>query len=118
MIIKFSNNKEFEYLKAIETEEYFNGSNRRTLTFEFNPKLVDISELNSIASDEENVKIITLTNKEITNIYEEYILRLKIEIDQKYDTEKITQTDLDDVLILKLGKLTPVEKALREVLKS
>ncbi len=60
MKIKFKNDTELDYLKAIETEEYFNGSSRRTLTFECDTNAISIDELNDILSVEDNLKEITL----------------------------------------------------------
>ena len=54
MNIKFTNGTNFEYLNALETEEYFNGASRRTLTFECEVGVISVDELNTLLSDEKN----------------------------------------------------------------
>ena len=41
-------NTTFEYLEALETEEFFNGSSRRTITVTCNPNVISIDELNAL----------------------------------------------------------------------
>ena len=54
MNITFLNGTNFEYITAVETEEFYNGSGRRTLTFECAADAVGIDFLNSVLSDENN----------------------------------------------------------------
>ena len=119
MKIRLSNGKEFEYLIAFETEEYFNGSSRRTLTFECDKNAVSVDELNSVLSNEDNLKDITLINEETDtfNIYDGYVLKLKCGIENKLITSETpdTQAVYEDRLIFKLGKRTYIEEQLKRL---
>ena len=119
MIIKFNNGTKFEYLNALETEEYFNGSSRRTLTFECDKNAISIDEINRVLSNEDNLKDITLINEEIDtfNIYDGYVLKLKCGIENKLITSETpdTQAVYEDRLIFKLGKRTYIEEQLRKL---
>lgn len=114
MNIKFKNGTSFEYLNALETEEYFNGTNRRTLTFECSPGVVKIDELNAMISDEANTSYIELSNGNVTNIYDGYILKLKCGIENKLIQAETPDTPAvyEDRLIFKLGKRTYLEQML------
>ncbi len=134
MKIKFKNSKEVEYLKAIEREEYYNGSSRRTLTFECDKNAISIDELNSILSVEENLKEITLINEQVpmtipegeellqepqpfSNIYNDYLLKLKCGIENKLLAEETPETKAiyEDRIIFKLGKRTYIEEQLEKL---
>lgn len=69
MNIKFKNGTKFDYIAALETEEYFNGASRRTLTFDCAVGAVSVDELNSLLSDEANTAQIVLTNPEGVPVY-------------------------------------------------
>lgn len=114
MNIKFKNGTSFEYLNALETEEYFNGTNRRTLTFECSPGVVKIDELNAMISDEANTSCIELSNGDVTNIYDGYVLKLKCGIENKLVRAETPDTPAvyEDRLIFKLGKRTYLEQML------
>lgn len=113
------NNKTFNYLDAFETEEYFNGSSRRTLTFECDKNVISIDELNTLLSNEGNLKDITLTNRELStsNVYSDYVLKLKCGIESKLITSETpdTQAVYEDRIIFKLGKRTYIEEQLRKL---
>ena len=81
MNIKFLNGTNFEYLNALETEEFFNGASRRTLAFECAVGAISVDELNTVLSGEGNVQSIELSNGDITNIYDGYVLKCKWKID-------------------------------------
>lgn len=63
MNIKFENGTMVDYLIAVETEEYYNGANRRTLTLECDKNAISVDELNMVLSDENNIKSITLVGE-------------------------------------------------------
>ena len=112
--LKFGNNVEQVYESALETEEYYNGSSRRTLTFEINPEDCNLQELSDLCT-EENCELLTLTNDEenITNFFENYVLKLQVGIESKLiDSE---QNIYVDKVILKLGKRTYIEQKLHEL---
>ena len=44
--------KEFEYLTSLETEEYYNGSSRRTLTVNCPSDAIGLDELNALLTEE------------------------------------------------------------------
>lgn len=133
MKIRFKNGKEIDYINAIETEEYFNGSNRRTLTFECDVNSVSVDELNNTLSSEENVSEITLTSEQIAmllpegeelmqsqplqNIYNGYVLKLKCGIESKLVSTETTETQAvyEDRIIFKLGKRTYIEEQLHKL---
>lgn len=117
MNIKFTNGTSFEYLNAIETEEYFNGASRRTLTFECEVGIIGVDELNTVLSNEENTATITLTNGEVTNIYDGYVLKLKCGIENKIIASETpeAQAVYRDRLIFKLGRRTYIEEQLKRL---
>ena len=119
MNIKFLNGTEFEYIDAVETEEYFNGSNRRTITFECKADAISIDTLNSVLNDEDNTKSITLENAEenVTNIYDGYVLKLKCGVENrevKSETPDMPAVYADR-LVFKLGKRTYIEEQLKKL---
>lgn len=102
------------YNSAVEQEEFYNGSSRRTLTFEMNKDAVSIDALNALCY-EDNVKELKLLNEleGIVNLYEGYVLKLELGLKSKaIDPEKGMY---DDVLILKLGKRTYIEQMLHDM---
>lgn len=133
MKIRFKNGKEIDYINAIETEEYFNGSNRRTLTFECDVNSVSVDELNNTLSSEENVNELTLINEPLSmllpegeelmqsqplqNIYNGYVLKLKCGIESKLVSTETTETQAvyEDRIIFKLGKRTYIEEQLHRL---
>lgn len=103
------------YLDALETEEYFNGASRRTLTFEIARSAANLEKLDVLCSTEDNVQRLELVNEEedVTNIYEGYVLKLKVGTEQRLiDPE--TQT-YEDRIVLKLGKRTYIEQRLHDL---
>ena len=114
MKIKFANNVEQSYIEAFETEEYYNGASRRTLTFEIDPSDCDIQTLSDRCT-EANLTSIELINEEegISNIYEGYVLKLQVGIESRLINAD-TNT-YGDVVVLKLGKRTYIEQRLHEL---
>lgn len=112
--IIFSDTEKTEqgYLQALETEEYYNGSSRRTLTFDIARDAADIEALDILCSAEDNVARLELVNEDmgVTNFYDGYVLKLKVGVEPKLiDPE--TQT-YEDRVVLKLGKRTYIEQKL------
>lgn len=119
MKIIFANDTELTYLNAIETEEYWGGSNRRTLTFTCNTSAMDVDSLNTILSNEKNTKKLELVNEEmnVSNIYDGYTMKLKVGIDKEL-SQPSTPNDppiYEDKLIFKLGQPTYIEQQLKNL---
>lgn len=117
MNIKFANGTNFEYLEALETEEYFNGASRRTLTFECEVGVIGVDELNTVLSNETNTATITLTNEDVTNIYDGYVLKLKCGVENRLIKEETAESPAvyEDRLVFKLGKRTYIEEQLKKL---
>ena len=133
MNIKFLNGTNFSYLNAVETEEYFNGASRRTITFEAEVGVIGVDELNGILSDENNTKSITLTGDEVAildengnptgetsqavNICDGYVLKCKCGIENKLVQAETPETPAvyADRLVFKLAKRTYIEEMLHRL---
>ena len=133
MDIKFLNGTTFNYLNAVETEEYYNGASRRTLTFEAEPGVIGVDALNAVLSDEANTKSITLTGDEVAildeqgnptgeytravNIYDGYVLKCKCGIENKLVQAETPETAAvyADRIIFKLAKRTYIEEQLKNL---
>ena len=117
MNIKFLNGINLEYLNALETEEYYNGASRRTITFECAVGTISVDELNTVLSGEANTQSIELSNGDVTNIYDGYVLKLKCGIENKLITAETPETAAvyEDRLIFKLGKRTYIEEQLKKL---
>ena len=112
--IKFVNGVEQVYLDAVETEEYFNGSSRRTLTFVIARSAANLEELDALCT-EENLAKLELTNEEqsVTHIHEGYVLKLKLGLEQQiFNRETNTY---EEYILLKLGKRTYIEEKLYQL---
>jgi hypothetical protein len=111
-------NVEFEYLEALETEEFYNGASRRTLTVSCAHDTIDLTKLNALLV-EENLAVITLTNDEIgvTNYHEGYVLKLECGIkNTKVQPETLDAPAVyEDRLVFKLGKRTYIEEQLHRL---
>ena len=124
----FGNGAEVTYLDAIETEEFWGGSSRRTLTFTCAPDTVSIDALNTILSDTANTQTLTLvgaiaaqeeqngktiaTEIPVTNIYENYTLKLSVGIDRVLVQPESPDSAAvyADKLVFKLGRPTYLEQ--------
>ena len=117
MIIKFTDGTNFEYLNSVETEEYFNGSNRRTLTFEAAVGVVSVDALNTVMGDEANTAVIELSNGEVKNIYDGYVLKAKCGIENKLVAAETPDAPAlyEDRIVFKLGKRTYIEEQLKRL---
>lgn len=120
-------NTEFEYLNALETEEFYNGASRRTLTVTCAPDTIDLTGLNALLT-EENLASIALTNDSagtdeegraqvVTNIYDGYVLKLfcgiRSELVQAETPDSVAV--YADRLVIKLGKRTYIEEQLHKL---
>ena len=114
MTIKFVNGQTQTYENALETEEYFNGNSRRTLTFQILPQNCNLQTLSDLCT-EENCASIELTNEElgVSNIHEGYVLKLKVGIESILSDAETNQ--YTDMVVLKLGKRTFIEQKLHEL---
>lgn len=112
--MKFMNGAEQAYLTALETEEYYNGSSRRTLTFDIAREAANLEELDALCT-EENLAKLELINEEegISNIYDGYVLKLKLGVEQKLANPE-TNT-YEEYVCLKLGKRTYIEEQLHKL---
>lgn len=117
MTIKIANT-EIEYLTALETEEYFNGSSRRTLTVNCAPNAIGLDELNALLT-EENLASIALFNDElgVTNYHDGYVLKLECGIKATLVQPETPDTPAvyEDRLIFKIGKRTYIEDQLHKL---
>ena len=116
-------NTEFEYLDALETEEFFNGSSRRTLTITCDPSVIGVDALNALLT-EANLATITMTNTEvdgevepIVNIYDGYVLKLACGINSTLVQMETPESPAvyADRLIFKVGKRTYIEEMLHQL---
>lgn len=109
---------EIEYMSALETEEFFNGSSRRTLTVTCAPDAISLDELNSLLT-EENLASVTMTNTEngAVNVYDGYVLKLACGIKNELVQAETPDTAAvyADRLIFKLGKRTYIEEQLHKL---
>ena len=116
--IKFIGGAEQAYIKALETEEYYNGSSRRTLTFEMERNAVNLEELDALCT-EENLAKLELINEEenVTNLYEGYVLKLKVGVEPILVTAETPDAPAayEDRVILKVGKRTYIEEQLHKL---
>lgn len=117
LVIEFGNGATLEYIEALETEEYFNGSSRRTLTFKIDPS-ISVDAINAICNDEANLASLKLSNisdeyDTITNIYDGYVLKLKV----GHEAEAVGDeaNTVVDRIVLKLGKRTVIEQKLHDL---
>ena len=130
MKIIFKNGAEVTYLNAVETEEYWGGSSRRTLTFTCAPDAVSIDALNAVLSDSANLKSIELHGEfqtqeirddgikdvkiPVTNIYEDYTKKLRVGIEPVLVQPESPDRPVlyEDRLVFKLGRPTFIEQQL------
>lgn len=108
MIIKFANDKEFEYLEAYSLERDFkNGYTRPSLEVHMSTAQISYNEIESILNDTAITKAITLIGEPIVDEYDE-VIETPTSIHENY-TIKGKITVEDDILTFKLYKLSDVE---------
>ncbi len=115
---KFVNEAEIVYLDALETEEFFNGASRRTLTFTCAPDAMSVDALNALLTAP-NLASLTLTNAEnnVSNVYDGYVLKLACGLQQVCTAAETSASPAvyEDRLIFKLGKRTYMEEQLHRL---
>ena len=116
--VKFANIAEIEYLTALETEKYWNGSTRRTLNIECSADAMDANALNEILNDEANTATLTLSNTETgtENIYDGYVLKLKVSTEQVLVNRETNE--YESRIFLKLGQRTFIEEQIKQILST
>lgn len=109
---------EFEYLEALETEQFYNGASRRTLTVTCAPDAIGLDALNALLV-EENLGVVTLINDEmgVTNYHEGYVLKLECGIKNTLLESETPESAAvyADRLVFKLGKRTYIEEQLHKL---
>ena len=117
MNIKFANGTNFEYLNALETEQFYNGASRRTLSFEAAVGAISVDTLNTILNNEANTKVIELSNGDVTNIYDGYVLKMEVGVKPILVQAETPESAAvyQDRLVFKLGKRTYIEEALKKL---
>lgn len=128
--MKFADGSTYRYLKAIETEEFWNGSARRTLTFELARDAANLEQLDAACTEQNTARLeltnddVTLTDAQgkekrgsVTNIYEGYVLKLKLGVEPVLvETETgDTPASYEERIIVKLGKRTYIEEQLHKL---
>ena len=122
----FGNGEEVIYLNAIETEEYWGGSSRRTLTFTCEPDAISVDALNAILSDAANTETLALqgaivtpegAEQAVTNLYEGYTMKLNVGIDRVLVQSEGPDSAAvyADRLVFKLGRPTFIEQQLAKL---
>lgn len=114
--VKFKNGKIYEGVDSLEQEEYYNGSNRRTLTVKLD-KSYSVDELNKLVSDTSNIESIKVTADTWENIYDGYTMKLRLGVEQNLVTEETPETPsvYEEVVVLKLGRPTYIERQLAKL---
>lgn len=117
--LKFANNTEVVYLEALETEEYFNGSSRRTLSVTCAEDAISVDSLHTILTNETNTATITMTNTEddAENVYTGYVLELACGIQSVLVRAETPESAAvyENRLVFKLGKRTYIEQQLKSL---
>lgn len=115
----FENGASVEYLRALETEEYWGGSNRRTLTFTCAANAASVDALNGLLGDADNVQTLALENEElgVTNCYEGYTMKLKVGVERELEQPESPDSPAVyvDRLVFKLGQPTFIERQLAKL---
>lgn len=115
----FGNGESVEYLRALETEEYWGGSSRRTLTFTCAADAVSVDALNELLSGADNVRTLALENEElgVTNCYEGYTMKLKVGVERELEQPESPDSPAvyADRIVFKLGKPTFIEQQLAKL---
>lgn len=109
---------EIPYLNAFETEEFFNGASRRTLTVTCAPDAISVDALNAMLT-EDNLASISMTETETgtTNVYDGYVLKLSCGIKSELVQPETPDSAAvyADRLVFKMGKRTYIEEQLHKL---
>lgn len=110
------------YESCLEQEEFYNGSNRRVLTFVCEREAIAVEDLYTLLSDEDNLERIECRADDtgVINVYQKYPLMIGIGIEPyavtQYDEETGTdKTVYVDKLVWKVGKRTYIEQRLHDL---
>lgn len=119
MKVIFTNGKEVNYIEAIETSAFYENANRRMLEFKLEKDAISLSELNEILSNEENLTRLHLVNEEenAENYYDDYQIKMELSV-RTIPTGEFDESGEEikaERVIFKLGKLTYIEKKLKEL---
>ena len=129
--------KEFEYLTSLETEEFYNGSSRRTLTVNCAADAIGLDELNTLLA-EENLAQIIMTNTEgipvygdpneegvaeldhydpIVNYFDGYVLKLSCGMNSVLAEMETSESPAkyEEQIVFKVGKRTYIEEMLHKL---
>lgn len=105
----------FEYLEAVETEQFYNGASRRTLTVTCAADVLSLNDVNNLLT-EPNLAIIGLADSETgaVTFHEGYILKLECGIKSVLVQKETPETPAvyAERLVFKLGKRTYIEEQL------
>ena len=136
MNIKFTNGKKVDYITALETEEYYNGASRRTLTVECKIGAVSVDELNNILSDENNTVQMVFEGDKLPvykedergnsvldhyetakSIYDNYSLKLMVGVEPVLIKSETPESSAvyEDRIKFKMGRRTYIEQRLKEM---
>ena len=109
--LKFADGTEVAYLSALETEEFWGGASRRTVSFELEKNALGLETLDALCT-ETNCAALQLWNEGegVTGILEGYVLKLKLAVEPVL-TNAETRT-FSERIRLKLGKRTYIEEQL------
>lgn len=115
----FGNGTALKYINAIETEEYWGGSSRRTLTFTCAADAISVDELNEILSNANNLQTLALESEDlgITNYHEGYVLKLNVGLSKELVQPEGPDSAAAyvDRLVFKLGRPTFIEQQLAKL---
>lgn len=107
------------YLAATETEEYWGGSSRRTLTLVCDPLALPLDTLNALVSDEANTAALTLADSGTgaASVFDGYVLKLKLGVERTLVRAETPEAAAEyaDRLVLKLGRRTYIEEQLKRL---
>lgn len=116
MYIQFQTGAKVGYLNALETEEFWGGSNRRVLTFTCDTEEVGVDQLNAILSEKGNLETLELVNEElgVSNIYEGYTIKMNVGLTRELQAAETPEAPAQyvDRLVFKLAKPTFIEAQL------
>ena len=115
MKIRFNNGAELPYVEARTSEGYIDGLNRQVLQVHLEKGTINIDELDAILSDETTTEHIELVGDEVTNNFDDYIIKNKVGIEKvmiDYETPD-RPAQYEDRIVFELGRLTYLEKQLK-----
>ena len=117
MKIRFNNGTEVPYIEAINENGYMNGVNRQVLSVHIAKGVIGVDELDAILSDENNTQHIELIGDEVTNVFDDYILKNKVGVEKVLIENETPDapTLYEERIVFELGRLTYIEKRLKSL---